>query len=145
VVPIDSIVATLRADAVLVGLAVGGIHDHDLRRSNESLPVDLHGDVLPVVMVDDAGGGRDPFGPSGMFSDRVMFWVFAPLSRPGRLAVEAITARLLVLLHWWRDPATGTTLFHGDRLGVQATDAPDSSYMDRLTLKVQGVAQGVAN
>lgn len=139
-VPVDAIVAVLRADATLMALAPGGVYDHDIRRSNESLPVDSNGDVLPLVMVDDAGGGRDPFGASGMFSDRVMFWVFAPLSRPGQVAIEAITARLLAILHRWRDPETGTMLFQGDRLGVQATDAPDSSYMDRLTLKVAGVA-----
>lgn len=143
-VPVDAITATLQADPVLTGLATGGVFDHDLRRSNESLPVDAMGDVRSVVLVDDAGGGRDPFGPSGMFSDRVMVWFFAPLSRPGRVTIEAMTARTLAILHRWRDPATGTTLFHGDRLGVQATDAPDSSYMDRLTFKVTGVAEGVA-
>ncbi len=59
-VPVDAIVATLRADPQLSALALGGIHDHDLRRTGE-MPLDSNRDVMPMVMVDDAGGGRDPF------------------------------------------------------------------------------------
>ncbi len=73
-----------------------------------------------------------------------MVWVFAPYSRPGRLAIEAITARILAVLHWWQDPVTGTGLSQGDRLGIQVTDAPDRSYMDQLTLRVVGITSGVA-
>lgn len=141
-VPVDAIVAALRADAALMAIALGGVHDRDLRRTEQTLPLDGNGNLWPLVMVDDAGGGRDPFGASGMFSDRVMIWIFAPLSRAGRIAIEAMTARVLALLHRWRDSETGTTLFQGDRLGIQTTDAPDSSYMDRLTLKVAGVNTG---
>lgn len=139
-VPIDSIVATLRADPVLVGLATGGIWDHDPRRSNATLVTDDSGDVLPYLAVDDAGGGADPFSRlSSVFSDRVMVWMFAPRYRPGRLAITAMTDRTLALLHQWQDPETGTQLFAGNRLGLEETDAPDSSYMDRLTFKVAGV------
>lgn len=140
-VPVDAITAALQGDVVITALATGGVHDRDLRRSNETLPVDANGDVLPLLMVDDTGGGRDPFSrASGVFSDRVMIWIFAPMHRLGRLAIEAITDRVLTVLHGWQDPLTGTVVMQGDRLGVQTTDAPDQSYMDRLTLKCQGVA-----
>lgn len=139
-VPVDAITAALRADPVIAGLATGGVFDYDIRRSNETLPVDANGDVLPVVVIDDAGGGRDPFSrASGVFSDRVMVWMFAPMNRPGRVAIEELTARVLTVLHLWQDPLTGTVVMKGDRLGVQTTDAPDQSYMGRWTLKCQGV------
>lgn len=144
-VPMDAIVDALKADPVIATLAIGGIYDHDLRRSNDTLPTDDFGDVIPYVAVDDAGGGRDPFSPaSGSFSDRCFIWVFGPQNRPGRLAVEGLISRALIVLHRWQDPVTGTMVVQGDRLGVQATDAPDQSYMDRLTLKVAGITSGVA-
>ena len=144
-VPVDAIVAALRVDPVMVTLATGGVHDHDIRRTGGTFATSAYGDILPSVIVDDQGGGRDAFSrASGLFSDRVGLWFFAPMNRSGRVAIEAMTVRALAVLHRWQDPATGTVVMQGDRLGVQVTDSPDQSYMDRLTLKCQGVHDAVA-
>lgn len=140
-VPVDAIVAALRADPILDGMATGGIHDHDLRRSNGTLPLGSHGDIAPYLAVDDLGGGNDPFSPaSGAFSDRVAIWAFGPQSQ----AVRDMIGRATVLLHRWQDPVTGTMLLLGERKGAEDTDTPDGGVLDRKIFKVTGIEDSVA-
>ncbi len=146
-VPVAAIANALRADGPLATVVFDRIFDRDLRRAGsgatDAIFDPANGQVLPSVMVDDAGGGRNPFaGSSSVFQDRCYVWIFTPRNDAGRTSLATATARVTAILHRWRDPATGVSLFYGDRVGEQTTDAPASSYMERLSFLANGVLAG---
>lgn len=128
----------LRADTELADTATGGIYDVDVRRTGwESAPDafdEPYGDLKPLLMVDDAGAVKEPFG-SPVDAGTVYVWGMGPRTEQGRADVAAMLVRALVLLHRWQG-TDGTTLFRASRLGMQSDD---DGVFDRIALKAASV------
>ena len=132
----ERIVRALTQTASVVNDATGGIYDRDLRRTGSGatpLAFDADGDILPTVMVDDAGDVREPFSHRGAVQGTVYVWVFGGRSVKGEEQVEDLVRKIRNTLLGWRDTdptyGAGAELVPIARLGLMADD---TAIWDRL-------------
>lgn len=121
----------------IVNDAPGGIYERDIRRTGSgSTPFafDSDGDILPSVMVDDAGDVREPFSHRSAVQGTVYVWVFAGRSVKGEEQVDDLIRKIRNTLLGWRDAdptyGAGAELVPIARLGLMADD---QAVWDRLT------------
>lgn len=127
----------LTQTASIVNDATGGIYDRDIRRTGSGstpLAFDSDGDILPSVMVDDAGDVREPFSHRTAVQGTVDVWVFGGRSVKGEEQVDDLIRKIRGTLLGWRDTdptyGTGAELVPIARLGLMADD---QAVWDRLT------------
>ena len=132
----ERITRALTQTQSVVSDATGGIYDRDLRRTGSGatpLAFDADGDILPTVMVDDAGDVREPFSHRGAVQGTVYVWVFAGRSVKGEEQVEDLIRKIRGVLLGWRDTdptyGAGAELVPIARLGLQSDD---QAMFDRL-------------
>lgn len=137
--PIADIVAALSADATIAGVAGTRIYDRDVRRVGwESLideAFDEDGDLLPLLMVDDAGASRSAFG-SPIEAGLVYVWAYAARTDSGRAAIATLMERVLAVMDGLQLGSPGPMVRWAGRLGQQDDD---DAVFDRTTLQVAGV------
>lgn len=133
---VERIVRALTQTASVVSDATGGIYDRDLRRTGSGstpLAFDPDGDIMPTVMVDDAGDVREPFSHRTAMQGTVYVWVFAGRSVKGEEQVEDLVRKIRGVLLGWRDTdptyGAGAELVPIARLGLMADE---QAVWDRL-------------
>lgn len=145
-IPVRAIADELAQDSVIASLVDDRVFDRDLRRAGHGAINAIFtpmGEVMPSLMVDDAGGGRNPASRSAtVFQDRCYVWIFVPRTDAGFDAGRVLTERVIAVLQRWQDTETGIMMFYSDRVGLQETAAPSDSYMDRVTFTANGVVRG---
>jgi hypothetical protein len=136
----------LLTDTTIVSAVSDRIYDREIRGAGPDAPSVLgpSGYTLTHVIIDDAGGGSAPFGPSGAFNDRLNVWILAENSTTGRSQIEALTARIIVKLHRWFEVNGKQQVFFADRTGFVPDPLPDTGAQERLTFSVAGTFAGVA-
>lgn len=136
---IDRMIDHLEADAILVALAEGGIHDRDIRAAGPGSTPGAYGDygdVKPTLCLIPGPEMPRVFDHPASYVRSVHALAIGPRTDAGRRAIEAILDRTLIRLYRWHDPTTGAVIGNGGRTGrVEDVDG----VMDRLTLTVTGM------
>jgi hypothetical protein len=141
------VAARLVQDTQIVSYTGSRVYAHDIRLDGPDAHPEIvgpYGFLQPHIVVDDAGGGAAPFGPSAAYQDIIHVWIFAESGTTGRTAIEALTARVLVRLHRWQEANTKALLMFATRTGYVADPSPATGAQERLTFSVAGVIAGVS-
>ena len=135
--PIADIVAALGADTTIAAVAGSRVYDRDVRRVGwESVDAfDADNDLLPLLMVDDAGASRAAFG-SPIEAGMVYVWAYAARTDAGRTAVATLMERVIAVMDGAQLGSPGPMVRWAGRLGLQDDD---DAVFDRTTLQVAGV------
>jgi hypothetical protein len=143
-IPLTAIVTVLQADPEIADLVETRVYDHDIRRSKHPEVFDAYGYLMPTLSVDDRGGTRPAFAPSGAYQDSLQVWAFANGTQVGRATVRTLMDRTISILHGWQDPETKSRLSFADRLGDQASSIEDGA-MDYVRFQVVGIHLGIVD
>ena len=141
----NAVAAALMADTQIATTATGGVFDHDIRREGNvssfgSAPGGL---IKPTLVVDEQGGGGDPFGGPTARLDYLAVIAFGPDTTQGRAQLDGLVQRVIAVLHRWQKTDTREFLTYGTRLGQQAAPL-EQTVMDQLRFTVHGTLVGVA-
>lgn len=134
----------LKADGTIQFHCSDRVIPYDIRTAGPQARTnveDAYGFLLPTICVDDQGGARSAFAPSGTTEDQIAVWLLAERGGDGSGSdiLQTVADRVIALLHRYQDPPTRAYLTYVSRMGQQYDPAPATGMLDLITFRAASV------